>query len=143
MPVQQVLRVFVVDDEWIIAKTLTTILQNSGFSATSFNNPLEALEAAQGEAPDLLISDVVMPQLSGVDLAIQMKVLCPACKILLFSGQAETSDLLRAARDQGHAFHLLSKPVHPADLLRQIRSQTSREKVDATPSVPISNTTRS
>jgi YesN/AraC family two-component response regulator len=43
------------------------------------------MSAAQADIPDLLISDVVMPDLSGVDLAIQMKVRHPACKVLLFS----------------------------------------------------------
>jgi DNA-binding NtrC family response regulator len=115
--------IFIVDDEWIIAQTLAIILQHSGFSARFFNNPLEALSAAKLTAPDLLISDVVMPQLSGTDLAIQMKELCPLCNVLLFSGQAQTANLLMKAREQGHNFELLSKPIHPDDLLRNIREQ--------------------
>jgi DNA-binding response OmpR family regulator len=65
-------RIFVVDDERIIAETLATILMKSGFSAVPFSNPMEALSAAELEAPDLLISDVVMPQLSGIDLATRI-----------------------------------------------------------------------
>ena len=115
--------IFVVDDERIIAETLTAILQKSGFSACAFYNPLDALAAAASAAPDLLISDVVMPQLSGIELAIQLTKLCPDCKVLLFSGQAQTADLLIDARQLGHDFSLLSKPIHPSDLLKQIRSQ--------------------
>ena len=115
--------IFVVDDERIIAETLTTILQNSGFSARAFFNPLDALAAAESATPDLLISDVVMPQISGIELAIQLTKLCPECKVLLFSGQAQTADLLLNARQQGHDFSLLSKPIHPSDLLKQIRAQ--------------------
>ena len=115
--------ILVVDDERIIAETLTLILQASGFAASFFTNPFEALESARIQAPDLLLSDVMMPQGSGVDLAIQMKEQCPKCKILLFSGQAATADLLKAARQQGHDFNLISKPIHPADLLRRIREQ--------------------
>lgn len=114
-------RVFVVDDEVIIATTLAMILRQQGFDATSFSEPLKALEAARDEAPDLLISDVVMPQLSGIDLAIQVQELCPNCRVLLFSGQASTGHLLDEARASGHDFDLLSKPVHPADLLARIR----------------------
>jgi DNA-binding NtrC family response regulator len=114
------LRIFVVDDERIISETLAKILQLSGFEAIPFTNPVEALKDAQFHSPDLLLSDVSMPELSGVDLAIQMKLKCPNCKILLFSGQASTLDLLRAARGQGYDFHLISKPVHPKDLLRRI-----------------------
>ncbi|RXH53938.1 response regulator [Granulicella sibirica] len=91
-------RVFVVDDETVIATTLTAILKQTGFDAVGFTNPLKALAAADDKSPDLLISDVVMPQLSGIDLAIQLKEKAPACKVLLFSGQASTADLLTSAR---------------------------------------------
>jgi CheY-like chemotaxis protein len=116
------LRIFVVDDEQIIAATVATILQMSGFSATAFTNPFEALNCAGSESPDLLISDVMMPEMSGVDLALQMKETCPNCKVLLFSGQAATVDLLWNARNLGHDFRLLLKPVHPTDLLSQVQN---------------------
>ena len=112
--------IFVVDDERTIASSVAAILQLHGFLARYFLDPLEALDAARGEAPDLLISDVSMPQLSGVDLAILIQKQCPACKILLFSGQATTADLLRVAREHGRDFRLLAKPIHPSDLLSEI-----------------------
>ncbi len=124
MSKKQILRIVVVDDERVIAETLATILRQSGFFATFFTDPWEALLFARSDAPDLLISDVMMPQLSGIDLAIRMKEQCPKCKILLFSGCADTVDLLGAAREQGHNFHLLSKPVHPTELLRAITERT-------------------
>ena len=119
--------IFVVDDEKAIAETLAIILGKSGFVATSFTNPLEALEKAPMKSPGLLLSDVVMPVLSGVDLAVQIKEKCPNCKILLFSGQAETTDLLTAARKQGHNFPLVAKPIHPANLILRIRELISTE----------------
>jgi CheY-like chemotaxis protein len=115
-------RVFVVDDEPVIASTLATILRLHGYSATSFTSPLEALTAAQSKAPDLLIADVAMPDISGIDMAILMKAQYPDCKILLFSGQAETADLLFDARTEGHDFTLLQKPVHPSAMLAKIRA---------------------
>ena len=114
--------VFVVDDEEIIAKTLAVILSGSGFYTRSFTDPSLVLEEARTMEPDLLISDVSMPGMSGIDLAIEMKRVYPKCKTLLFSGQASTADLLEKARKEGHDFVLLQKPVHPADLLREIRS---------------------
>ena len=114
-------RVLVVDDEQVIAQTLAVVLGRSGFDAIAFTNPLKALEAARTEAPDLVISDVMMPEMSGIDFATAIQSHCPACKILLFSGQSATSDLLRIAREEGHHFHLLSKPIHPVDLLTAIR----------------------
>jgi len=120
VPSQSVLRIFVVDDEPVIASTLAVIFNMNGYSARCFTDPIEALAAAQSDAPDLLISDVEMPGLSGVDLAIQMRARYPKCKILLFSGQAATLDLLENAGAQGHDFHLLLKPVHPSELLAKM-----------------------
>jgi CheY-like chemotaxis protein len=113
-------RVFVVDDEHVIASTLTAILKMHGFSATFFTSPLEALTAARLRAPDLLASDVEMPGISGIDLAIQMKAHYPECKILLFSGQRATLDLLDAAHAQGHEFDLLLKPVRPPEFVLEV-----------------------
>jgi DNA-binding NtrC family response regulator len=116
--------VFVVDDEVLIAQTLAMILSQAGFRANAFSNPEKAVAACAELRPDVLLCDVMMPQLSGIDLAIQIERLCPACKILLFSGQAATADLLSEARDKGYDFVLLLKPVHPTDLLKHIRALT-------------------
>ena len=113
----------------MIATTLATILQRSGFEAISFTEPMKALDAAREKAPDLLISDVVMPVLSGVDLAIKIKTECPGCKVLLFSGQAATADLLDAARRDGHDFELLSKPIHPSEFLLKVKLVTEHTAV--------------
>ena len=61
-----------------------------------------------------------MPGISGIELAIQMRAQYPTCKILLFSGQAATADLLEAARAEGHALDLLQKPVPPTELLLEV-----------------------
>jgi len=116
--------IFVVDDESIIALSLATILCRSGFDAKPFTEPLLALKAARSDVPDLLISDVVMPILSGYDLAVQIQEFCPNCKVLMFSGQAATADLLDKSRANEHDFELLLKPVHPQDLLNKIRDIT-------------------
>jgi DNA-binding NtrC family response regulator len=116
--------VYVVDDERVIAQSLAMILTQAGFEATAFEDPFEALAAAEKVTPHLLITDVVMPGMSGVDLAIQFHKLFPECRALLFSGKAATADLLNTARSQGYEFELLSKPVHPTDLLARLGSST-------------------
>ena len=112
--------VFVVDDEHLIASTLSAILNLSGYLARFFTVAQEALVAVRVNAPDLLISDVIMFGLSGIDLAIQVHAECPDCKILLLSGYAETWDLVDDARLQGHDFELLQKPIHPSALLAKL-----------------------
>ena len=113
--------IFVVDDEKIIAQTVAAILKQAGFRAASFVSAEAAVEAAAIEAPDLMITDVVMPGMSGIELAILFQDRWPRCKTLLFSGQAVTSDLLEAARKSGHQFDVLPKPIHPTDLLAKLR----------------------
>ena len=70
--------------------------------------------------PEMLISDVMLPGDSGIDLAIKIRRIFPDCRILLFSGQAATTDLLTSAARAGHNFTLLTKPVHPTDLLHRV-----------------------
>ncbi len=128
------LRVFVVDDEDVIASSLAMILRfQGGFHARSFTDPLEALRAVRLDAPDLLISDVVMPELSGIDLAIQLRECCPECRVLLFSGQAATAQLLESAGKMGYTFEILMKPVHPADLLAKIQDVTEETRLPSEP----------
>ncbi len=115
-------KILVADDERVIADSLTMILNLSGFEARAVYSGESALELAAEFKPEMLISDVIMAGLSGIDAAIQMRTLFPQIKILLFSGQAATADLLEKARAQGYEFDILSKPVHPQDLLARLRA---------------------
>jgi DNA-binding response OmpR family regulator len=121
--------VLVVDDEVIIADTLTAILARNGMAVLTAYDGRTALDIAQTIPPDLLLTDVVMPDMSGIDLAIAIQQTIPDCKILLFSGQAATADLLATASDAGHDFTIIAKPVHPTDLLvrvsESLKSQTT------------------
>jgi len=113
--------VLVVDDERVIADTLSVILSRSGFAVLTAYDGESALELARVVPPELLISDVMMePGMDGTELAIEIVKAYPDCMILLFSGHAATRDLLERARETGHNFTLLTKPVHPSDLLGRI-----------------------
>jgi len=114
-------KVLVADDERVIADTLAMILNQSGFEARAVYSSEKALEIVPTFKPDMLISDVIMGELNGIDAAIQIRELLPNIKILLFSGQAATADLLEKARAQGYEFEILAKPVHPQDLLNKLR----------------------
>ncbi|MDR3773582.1 MAG: response regulator [Terracidiphilus sp.] len=114
-------KVLVADDERVIADTLAMILNQSGFEARAVYSGERALELAAAFAPDMLIADVIMAGLNGIDAAIRIRALLPGIKILLFSGQAATADLLEKARAQGYEFEILAKPVHPQDLLDKLR----------------------
>lgn len=94
-------KVLVVDDERVIADTLAIILNQHGFDAAAVYTGTEAVERARSVKPDLVISDVIMPDMNGIETAIHIRKFLPGCKILLFSGQAATADLLETARARG------------------------------------------
>jgi len=112
--------VLVVDDESVIADTLAEILTRSGYKAVPVYDSDSALETALLTPPEMLITDVVLPGMTGIELAITVRRIFPDCKIILFSGQASTADLLASARAEGHHFTLLNKPLHPQDLLARV-----------------------
>jgi CheY-like chemotaxis protein len=112
--------ILIVDDEKVIADTLSIILTHAGFITMTAYDGVSALRIANAITPALLISDVVMPGITGVELAIMLTQSIPNLKVLLFSGQASTVDLLEKARHGGHHFTALTKPVHPTDMLKRI-----------------------
>jgi DNA-binding NtrC family response regulator len=113
--------VFVVDDESVIADTLALILKQNGYDAKPFYSGESAMQEGEVSPPQLLISDVAMPGMSGIDLAIYFSRRYSNCKVLLFSGQANTEYLLKKADEEGYHFEIVSKPIHPADLLTKLR----------------------
>ena len=137
--------VLVVDDEPVIADTLTVILEQSGFMAMTAYYGRTAFQIADLIAPDLLLSDVVMPGMTGVDLAIAIRQAQPDCRILLFSGTAANIDLLNAAGEAGRGLTVLSKPLHPKDLLARISetlacraAKTERAVIEASATLRVS-----
>jgi DNA-binding response OmpR family regulator len=124
-----------VDDEVVIAVTLGEILSREGFDVSCFTNPLKALEAAHSHAPDLLIADVVMPELSGIDLAVVVRETWPNCMVLLFSGHPSTSAILQLASENGNNFDVLSKPVPPQEILARVSNALG---LDAAPDLSTS-----
>ena len=114
-------RVLVADDERVIADTLSMILNQSGFETRVAYSGEQALEIAGEFHPEMLISDVIMAGVNGIDAAIEIRRMLPEIKVLLFSGQAATADLLEKARARGYDFEILAKPVHPQDLLARMK----------------------
>ena len=112
--------VLVADDEEVVADTLVAILQRAGFRALAAYDAYSALEIAKSVSLDLLLSDVAMPGMNGIELAVAIEAIRPDCKILLFSAQAPLTDLLAESHKRGRDFPLLAKPLHPAILLAHI-----------------------
>jgi DNA-binding NtrC family response regulator len=114
--------IVVVDDERTITDTLVAILNQSGFEARGYYSAVDAAKQAGARCPDILLSDVVMPKMDGIQLAIAVLAACPTTRIVLISGQAATADYLERARAQGYEFEFLPKPIEPEDLLDHLRA---------------------
>jgi CheY-like chemotaxis protein len=116
-------KILVVDDERRIADTLSEILELAGFHVMVAYDGWEALEQAARFHPDYLLSDVLMPRMNGVELAIAIRKMYPGTRILLFSGQAGISNILLEGHRQGFEFELVAKPIHPAKLIELLKEQ--------------------
>lgn len=120
------LKVLVVDDERLLADTTADILRRAGFETRTAYDAMSALETTAAFLPDFLVTDVMMPNMNGVELAIAISMMFPATKILLFSGQAGVSDILEEGRTKGYEFPLLAKPIHPIKLIEGIKNLKDR-----------------
>lgn len=119
--------VLVADDEQIIAQTLVQILRLEGYEAASVSDGAAAVHWVRQRTPDVLVCDVIMPTLNGIDAAKQIRTLLPNLKIILFSGQAETTRLVQQAKAEGYDFDVLAKPVKPDVLLGMIKRLTAED----------------
>lgn len=109
-------RVLIVDDEPIIADTLCVILTGNGYRARAAYSGEEAISAARTLNPDILITDVIMEGISGIDAAQQISAISPSCRVILFSGHVAMVELSKHV-NASHSFEVLAKPIHPVDLL--------------------------
>ena len=113
-------KILVIDDETAIADSLAEILSDHGYEVMAAYDGPTAIAKAREICPDVVVCDVVMPQLNGVDTVIAIRQICPDARVFLFSGQAGTTDILKNARAKGHSFELLPKPMHPDELLGRL-----------------------
>jgi CheY-like chemotaxis protein len=114
-------RILVADDERIIADTLASILSQSGYESVPVYGGRPAVEKARRWRPDLFLCDVSMPELDGIQAAIEICAMFPGCRVLLFSSEPSSKIFVHEAGVKGHRFEFLEKPIPPVDLLRRIR----------------------
>jgi DNA-binding response OmpR family regulator len=121
------LRVLVVDDEYAIAFSLGKILEHAGYETEWALSGEKAIEAARRFRPDFLLTDFAMPGINGLELAVEIKTLLPACRIILLSGHELTSRSVPYAT-KGYNFLLLTKPVPPGELLLKMRDEVGLDE---------------
>ena len=115
------LKVLVIDDETYVANTLVWILEAAGIEATAEYDGPSALKRIESFAADVVICDVIMPGMNGVETCEMILEKYP-CHILLWSGQAATNELVHDARKRGLSWEFLAKPIEPEELLTRLAS---------------------
>lgn len=113
-------RILVVDDDRNIAETLAALLRLHNYEVRAAFSGKAAIHAALEFEPEVLITDVVMPGINGLEMASHIRSLFPRCKVLLISGRPVAADLVLKTHVLDEGFELLAKPVHPDDLLERL-----------------------
>lgn len=115
------LRVLVADDERVITDSLAAILRSHGFEVTSVYSGYSAIETALTLLPDVIICDILMPGVNGVDAILSMSRRLRNTKFVLLSGYAHSVDILKRAQQQQLEFIYLQKPVAPHILVEHVK----------------------
>ena len=113
-------RILIVEDEKVVADTLGQILAAHGYEIRVTYSAEDAATVIAAWPPSLAILDVMLPKMNGIELAVVLKQNLPACHVLLFSGQPSVEGLMQKAKNEGHEFEILAKPVHPSVMLTAI-----------------------
>lgn len=119
------LRILVVDDERIIAGSLAHIFANAGYDCRAVHSAEGALAALDSYTPDVIIADIMMGAMSGIELAVIVTQSLPRCKVVLFSGLADMDDLIPRSLAIAPQLRVIAKPVHPRVLLELMETESA------------------
>ncbi len=112
------IRILLAEDDEAMRTYLSRALENAGYDVTAVGSGADALPFLETECFDLLLSDIVMPEIDGIELAQQCAKLSPDTKVMFITGFAAVT--LRASRSAPQA-KVLSKPFHLRDLVLEVQ----------------------
>ena len=124
--------VWLVEDEQGIADTLVYMLQQEGFAVEVFERGLPVLDKARQQAPDVMILDVGLPDISGFELCRQLLALHPALPVLFLTARSEEVDRLLGLEIGADDY--VAKPFSPREVCARVRTLLRRVKKFSTPS---------
>ena len=121
--------IVVVDDEQVVTSALKMLFKIEGFENTYyFNNPVEALDFLKQNEPAVILSDVKMPEMNGVEFLSESKKLYPDVTKILLTGYAEKEDAIKAINEVG-VYKYLEKPWDNDDLVITIKNGIERSNL--------------
>jgi CheY-like chemotaxis protein len=113
--------ILVIDDDALVRQALMLVLESRGYEVQCAPEGRQGLRAYQKRRPDLVISDIIMPEMEGIETILELRILSPDCPIIAISGGGRFGkvDFLAVAKELG-ATATLSKPFEQADLLQTV-----------------------
>jgi CheY-like chemotaxis protein len=117
---EQAGKILVVEDEAVVLFTLELILRQQGYDVQGARDGTEALASAEQFQPEILLCDIHLPDIDGIQVALNVKKLLPQCRVVLLSGEISSAELLDDANRLGYHFEVLAKPTDPQQLLRTL-----------------------
>jgi DNA-binding NtrC family response regulator len=106
--------VLLIDDEPIVGQRLKGTLEKLGCEVDVFQDPVKALDRIREKGFDIIVTDVMMPDVNGIQILETAKAVNADAKVIVITGFA-TSDLARECMEKG-AFDMIAKPFKPSDL---------------------------
>jgi DNA-binding response OmpR family regulator len=115
-------KILIIDDDELITMTLRNVLKKEGFEVFDAENGVIGLELYKTHSPDLVITDMLMPDKEGLETITDLKAINPSCKIIAMSGGGSTQNMtfLELAKKVG-ADRVMEKPVRPADMIQTVK----------------------
>ena len=123
------IRILLAEDEEAMRAYLARALENAGYDVVAVDRGTEALPLLETEHFDLLLSDIVMPEMDGIELAQRCAEVSPATKVMFITGFAAVT--LKANREAPQA-KVLSKPFHLKDLVLEVQRIFGDEALSGT-----------
>ncbi len=130
-------KILIVDDDLETLRLIGVMLQRHGYEIAAATNGSQAVTMANNELPDLIVLDVMMPGMDGIEVTEVLRKSMPTrnIPILMFTAKSQVEDKV-AGYDSG-ADDYLTKPVHPAELIAHVKSLLSRtQAMEHTKSTP-------
>ena len=111
------IKILLAEDDAVMREYLTRALERSGYSVSAVDRGTAALPLLEQETFDLLLTDIVMPEMDGIELARRAAELVPGLRVMFITGFAAVT--LKAGREMPNA-RVLSKPFHLRDLVLEV-----------------------
>jgi DNA-binding response OmpR family regulator len=113
-------RVLVVDDDQMTADTITAIVRTQGFEAQTLYSGESAMEWIESFRPDVVLTDIRMRKVSGIETAVQVRELHPECRVILFSASELSAGDRQTMERLG--FEFIGRPMHPTELVACLKA---------------------